>query len=284
MCCEVYKGSGPAQLPLVLGGHSFIEQLGNDPAPSPEGAAELVERCLDAGITWFDTTYQPERVALGAALARLGRRPEAHLIAWNFFEAFGPGDEVGDAAAYEAHSLDQICEELGTDRVELLVVHPVEDAAAQRRQEELAGTWLAEGRVGELGLWAFSATELRTVRRDVPYAWIVAPFNAADRAAADVFPAARGRGARGIATSPFGRGWDLERLVAAASTQGGSSTADAAAEVADLMLRFSLFESSADRLVVSMRRPRWIPANVASVERGPLNATERERLTNLISS
>ena len=74
-----------ATVPLVLGGHSFIQQLGNDPAPDVDEQIEIVSTCLDAGITWFDTTYQPERVALGTVLKALGRRDEATIIAWNFF-------------------------------------------------------------------------------------------------------------------------------------------------------------------------------------------------------
>jgi aryl-alcohol dehydrogenase-like predicted oxidoreductase len=191
---------------------------------------------------------------------------------------------VSDAAPYEPHRLDQICEELQTDRVELLVVHPVGDPGAQRRQEELAATWLAEGRVGELGLWVLSAEELRGASRDVPYSWVVAAFNAVERGTADVFAEAHCRGARGIATSPFGRGWDLERLAASAAAADGRAPAGAVAEVADLMLRFSLFASGADRLVVSMRRAQWVSLNVAAVERGPLNPTEQARLTNLATS
>ena len=60
----------PEELPLMLGGHSFVQQLGNDPIPDPGAAVEVVAACLDAGIRWFDTTFRPERIALGAALAR----------------------------------------------------------------------------------------------------------------------------------------------------------------------------------------------------------------------
>ncbi|MBC8009345.1 MAG: hypothetical protein H7067_04520, partial [Burkholderiales bacterium] len=73
---------------LILGGHSFIAQLGNDPRPSEADIDALVATCLDHGIRHFDTTYRPERLALVASLARLGRRAEARLIAWNFFRDF----------------------------------------------------------------------------------------------------------------------------------------------------------------------------------------------------
>jgi hypothetical protein len=45
---------------------------------------ELFHAALDSGITIFDTTYQGERLALGAAMEASGRRDEATIIVWNF--------------------------------------------------------------------------------------------------------------------------------------------------------------------------------------------------------
>jgi hypothetical protein len=38
------------QLPLVLGEHSFIAQLGNDPAATEAAQVAIFEDCLDNGI------------------------------------------------------------------------------------------------------------------------------------------------------------------------------------------------------------------------------------------
>ena len=43
-------------IPLILGGHSFIRQLGSDPLATEEEQAAIVSTCLDRGIRWFDTT------------------------------------------------------------------------------------------------------------------------------------------------------------------------------------------------------------------------------------
>ena len=70
------------EVPLILGGHPFISQLGNDPPASEREQRRIVEACLDHGIRWFDTTYQPKRVALGnvlRAVARLGSRRRGRL-------------------------------------------------------------------------------------------------------------------------------------------------------------------------------------------------------------
>ena len=60
------------QQKLILGGHTFISQLGSDPALSSEQQTAIVAECLAQGITTFDTTYLPERVAPGKMLHQLG--------------------------------------------------------------------------------------------------------------------------------------------------------------------------------------------------------------------
>src|SRR5262249_17325236 len=102
----------PAEMPLILGGHSFIAQLGNDAPASADQQQRIVESCLEHGIRWFDTTYQPERVALGKTLNTLGRRGEVSILAWNFFKEFLPGDPVGQAESYRPHHIEIILEGL----------------------------------------------------------------------------------------------------------------------------------------------------------------------------
>ena len=100
--------TGRADVPLVLGGHSFIRRLGNDPKPTEARQRRLVEICLDSGITWFDTTYLPERVALGKALAVLDRRNEAYLMAWNFFRDFDDNEPLGKAERLAGPHIQQM--------------------------------------------------------------------------------------------------------------------------------------------------------------------------------
>ena len=134
----------PTEIPLILGGHSFITQLGNDPAASAEEQQRIVESCLELGIRWFDTTYQPERVALGKALNALGRRDEATILAWNFFKSFSPGDSVGEAEYYRPQHIEIILEELRTAYVDCLVMVPLDDPEENQRQEELLIEWQRE--------------------------------------------------------------------------------------------------------------------------------------------
>jgi aryl-alcohol dehydrogenase-like predicted oxidoreductase len=252
---------------LVLGGHSFIRQLGNDPAPTDEAAA-IVAACLDHGITWFDTTYAPERVALGRTLAGLGRRDQATILAWNFFTDFGPDGEVGGPEPYRPEHLDRMRRELQADRIDILIVHPVPDPDDQRRQEALAVSWREKDYVGRLGTWMPGD--------DVPagpYELAVAPCNVSTEGAAERFARYQARGWETLATSPFVRGWELDRL----ADQGGACRED----LADRMLRYAAFTPGVDRLVVAIRRVGWVEHNVRSWRKGPLTRDERETLRTL---
>jgi aryl-alcohol dehydrogenase-like predicted oxidoreductase len=242
---------------LVLGGHSFIEQLGTDPKPDEGLAAEIVAACLDSGITWFDTTYQPERVALGKALTRLGRRSEATILAWNFFAPFDGGDVVRGQEAYQPHHLRLMQDELQTDFIDVLVVHSVDNPTEHARQEALAQEWQASGAVGRIGTW-WAGVDATTG----PYALSVYPCNPTVEDTQARFAHYKALGWETLGTSPFVRGWELEKR----ATESGRSKA----EVADELLRWAAFHPNVDRLIVSMRRPEWIATNLESLARGPL--------------
>jgi aryl-alcohol dehydrogenase-like predicted oxidoreductase len=268
-------GRGAAEQALVLGGHSFIEQLGNDPPASPSAQASIVEACLDAGITWFDTTYQPERTALGRALKALGRRDEAVIIAWNFFTDFGPGQPVGGPEPYRPHHLAVLLEQLQTDRIDGLVVHPVEDPRQNRAQLELARAWQAAGRVRWLGTWHPGADAESAFGADNACQFMVRPLNLSTRDAGPAFAAAKRLGWQTLACSPFVRGWELDRLAANAARAGAATAEQARARLADHLLRYSLHHPDVDRLIVAMRRAEWVARNAASARAGPLSEEER---------
>ena len=267
---------------LVLGGHSFIRQLGNDPRAPDELQAEIVRACLDGGITWFDTTYLPERVALGRALERLGRGDEATVIAWNFFVDFGADDEVGGPAAYQPHHIEQMLEQLRTDRIECLVVHEAGDEAENRRQEELAVSWKERGLVGRLGVWCPGSDAAEKFGPESPYSFMVRPYNVTTGEGGPAFAACKDLGWETLACSPFVRGWWLDKLVERARQVHAGEDDDTRGKLADLMLRRSLFAPNVDRLIVAIRRTEWVAANLASASRGEPTAEEDEWLDALL--
>jgi aryl-alcohol dehydrogenase-like predicted oxidoreductase len=193
-------------LPLILGGHSFISQLGKDPALNPDQQQELVAACLDVGITWFDTTYQPERKALGNALAVLKRREEATIIAWNFFTDFDARGDLGGAAPYEPHHIKLIQDQLQTELIDCLVVHGVPDPAAHQKQVDLALSCQQQGLVHTLGLWNPGPDADKKFPALNPYSFMVQPYNVVTENAPASFTAAKKLGWNTYACSPFVRG------------------------------------------------------------------------------
>jgi aryl-alcohol dehydrogenase-like predicted oxidoreductase len=261
------------ELPLILGGHSFIQQLGNDPRPTAEEQVGLVAACLDHGLDWFDTTYLPERVALGRALAALGRREAATILAWNFFMDFDETSALGGPAYYQPHHIEQMLEELQTDWIDGLVVHGLNDAEENQRQVELAKSWQAKGYVRRLGLWNPPANAGQ-VDGPEAFSFMVCPFNVTTPEASRTLAAGRGLGWETLACSPFVRGWELEKFAQRAEQAHGSSAAEARRRTADILLRYSLFGPNVDRLIVAIRKREWIEANIESVRRGPVTVEE----------
>lgn len=263
--------------PLILGGHSYIAQLGNDPKPTADRIDAIVSTCLDSGIDLFDTTYRPERLALGAVLARLARRDEARIIVWNFFDIFSDDEPCGGPRPYREADLDALQADLQTDFLDELVVHRVGDAAADRAQEALAARWKSSGRVRRLGLWAPGVSS----PSDTVYDFVVEPYNLFTEGASERFAAYARHGWEIYACSPFVRGWQVERLAALAATELQVDAVTARARVADHLLRYALFAPHIGRLIVAMRRPEWVQANLASVQRGPLTHTEQSWLASV---
>jgi aryl-alcohol dehydrogenase-like predicted oxidoreductase len=269
------------EVPLILGGHSFISQLGNDPPVSERDQLRIVSFCLDHGIRWFDTTYQPERIALGNVLHTTGRRDVSTIMAWNFFTDFSPDDPVGKPEYYQPHHIDVILEQLQTDYVDCLVAILLNDPEENKRQEELLIEWRGKGYVRFLGLWIQDLDMIERLRNDNPFRFAIRPFNITTDEGAPIFAACKMAGWETIATSPFRRGWELDQIIAAASAHGYGHPETLRPIIADLMLRFSLFQRNVDRVMIGMRKIEWIERNVESVSKGPLTAEEYRWLQDL---
>ena len=268
-------------LPLVLGGHSFIKQLGNDPMPSPAEADALVRRCLEMGIAWFDTTYLPERVMLGACLKRLQATAQARIIAWNFFHDFAPGEDVGGPLAWQSHHLERVLNELGVERLHGLVVHLMGDADVDRQQVRLARDWHAAGLVAELGIWAPGENATSIWGKDNPFHFVVQPHNITTPGSLEKMAAYKALGWRTLACSPFVRGYELDTLVSAWVRIGGPVASEARIALADLLLRFSMFSPGVDQVIISMRKHAYVDQASVSLARGRLSQAEEALLVRL---
>lgn len=266
---------------LIVGGHTFISELGNDPAINFDAQCEVVSACLDAGINAFDTTYQPERIALGRILAALGRRDEAWITAWNFFNA---GDaHLVPPRGFVQGDMHALLDDLRTDRIDLVVVHPVKDDAENARSFDAARGWRDAGQAKALGVWEPGVEMERLASSPADFSFMFAPRNIANPNDALV-SAGKRAGMNTCATSPFVRGWLLDKLVEVAVEDESGADRDALrARLADVLLRFSLGSADVDHVVIGIRKPAWIAPNLVSAARGPLSEGELKWLRDLMA-
>src|SRR5206468_7547415 len=105
-----------------------------------------------------------------------------------------------------------------------------------------------------LGLWAPDLAVVDRYRNEKSLRFAIRPLNVTTDDAAPVFAACKACGWETLATSPFFRGWELDRIIALASARGYGAPEILRPMLADLMLRFSLFQSNVDRVIVAMRK------------------------------
>ncbi|SEN81866.1 aldo/keto reductase [Paenibacillus sp. OV219] len=245
---------------LGLGGHSFIEELGNDPLASFEEQCAIVSECLDNGIQLIDTTYYQERVSLGNVMRALGRRNEAEIMAWNFFNLPGQSNKLVGFSCYEPHHIDVMLSELQTDRIDVLVIHTHDDERKLRQEMELAKRWVEQGKVGTVGLGMVEPSHLNSLPADHPVTHILAPYNIAHQRTKETFVIAKEMGLTTVALSPFVRGWKLDEIESELA--------------ADLLLRWVSEQQLIDRVIVSMRKTEWVHSNLQAARRGALTEEE----------
>jgi aryl-alcohol dehydrogenase-like predicted oxidoreductase len=132
-----------------------------------------------------------------------------------------------------------------------------------------------------LGLWIQDPTTIELFRHSNRFRFAIRPFNITTEDAASLFAACKLAGWETVATSPFRRGWELDKIIAAAVARGYGDAETLRPIVADLMLRFSLFQRDVDRVIIGMRKVEWIKRNVESNSKGPLTADEHRWLQQL---
>nr|WP_275422569.1 aldo/keto reductase [Paenibacillus mucilaginosus] len=219
------------------------------------------------GIHGFDTTYYQERVHLGRILEELGRREEAMLMAWNFFQEEGREQETVSFTPYEPHHLAWQLEELRTTWLDMLVIHVHDEQERLMEELSLAAQWVRKGKIRQLALGMARAEHVERLPESHQVSYILTPYNFFHRQPGEAaFRSARQRGIRCIALSPFVRGWKLEKL------------AGSRADNASLLLRWLTGKPEVDGVVVSMRNKDWVGANLAAERAGQLSVRELQEL------
>ena len=185
-------------------------------AADEEASRAIVERCLDAGVNFFDTADVYTEGRSEEILGRLvtGRRHDL-VIATKAFNATGPG--VNDAGLSRKH-LIAACEaslrRLGTDYVDLYQVHGDDPWTPLDETLRALDDLVRSGKVryvgaSNYGAWrlceALWTSETRGLAR---YDCLQPLYNLVERGVdAELLPLCRAKGVGLIAWSPLAGGW-----------------------------------------------------------------------------
>ena len=128
------------------GGTEFFKAWGSTDA---KGATRLVDICLDAGISMFDSADVYSKglaeEVLGAAIK--GRRNKVIISTKATFRFSDRPNDVGSSRAHLTESIDNALKRLGTDYIDLFQLHGFD---AMTPQEEVMGCLDAFVRAGKI--------------------------------------------------------------------------------------------------------------------------------------
>jgi spore coat polysaccharide biosynthesis protein SpsF len=275
---------GTAQLGLVYGAANRVGQ------PSAREAELILRSAVSAGVRWIDTA-----AAYGSAEQRIGAAlPGAKGV--RIVTKLDPLNEVtettglGDIRVAVAHSVRRSCAKLGTDRLEVLLLH-----RAQHLTMRNGAVWSAvkqmrdEGLIYDLGVSVYSPQEALAALADRDVRHIQLPFNALDwRWRADAFRDAltkrpgvtihaRSALLQGLLAGHDDARWpqgvdpaDLKRALTRLTRDLDRDSP------ADLCLAYARAQDWIDGVVVGMESLSQLALNLALFKRPPLTTDEIE--------
>lgn len=125
----------------------------------PKLAADLVSQCIDAGINYFDTadvySEGESEIVLGKAL---GKRRNDVVISTKVGMRTGPAlERSGLSRRHIMHSIDQSLRRLGTDWIDLYIVHRQDPFTPLEESLEVLDALVRQGKVRYIGFSNWSA-------------------------------------------------------------------------------------------------------------------------------
>jgi aryl-alcohol dehydrogenase-like predicted oxidoreductase len=127
-----------------------------------QGAERLVDICLDAGLTMFDSadvySAGAAEEVLGAAIK--GRRDKVLISTkYNFRAGDGPND-VGSSRFHILKATDAALKRLGTDHIDLVQLHGFDALTPQEEVLSTLDTLIKAGKIRYIGVSNFSGWHL----------------------------------------------------------------------------------------------------------------------------
>jgi aryl-alcohol dehydrogenase-like predicted oxidoreductase len=124
--------------------------------------AEVVGAALDAGVTFFDTADLYSEGLSEEYLGRaLGRRREGVVIATKFGMMAPPEGIRPAGAEWTARSCESSLKRLGTDRIDLFILHQPDPATPITETLQGLGGLVSSGKVREIGCSNFTVPQIR---------------------------------------------------------------------------------------------------------------------------
>ena len=255
--------------------------------PSIEHGERLLNAVLDAGINFIDTapSYGRSEEFIGRAIAN--RRDEYFLAtkAGRGWRSDPPGGSELSREAL-ASSLDHSLALMRTDHVDILQVHggSVEEIEQHGCIETLRDL-RAQGKTRFIGASATLPDLDRYIDMDVfdtfqivysalePEHW-ASISRAAERGAGTII---RGGAVKGAPTRATGRGNEFP-TVRRRGERSGLDRLLAGLDPVETLLRYAIAHTSAHTFIVGTRDSDHLRANVAAVEKGPLDGELHEAI------
>lgn len=285
---------------LGCGGSS---RLGLAQGRRDEDAAALVHAAFDQGVTFFDTAaaYGTE-TALGMALADL---PRDEVVIATKSQIVRDDQPLG---ADEIRSnLDQSLRRLGTDHVDVYMLHAVRPAHYAHALElrDALDRERAAGKIRHIGITETAPfdpghTMLAQATRDPSWAVVMVAFHMMHQTArAKVFPQTLANGigtlamfvVRAIFSRPERLRDAMRELAAAGEVPAELASSDeplaflvrehGAASLTDAAYRYVRHEPGVDVVLFGTGNPDHLKSNIASILRPPLPEAAKQRLDAL---
>ncbi|HEX3797007.1 MAG TPA: aldo/keto reductase [Acidimicrobiales bacterium] len=182
-------------------------------ATDDEESTATINRALDLGLTFFDTSdmYGPYKneILLGQAL---GSRRDQAVIATKFGIVRDPNDptvrSVNGRPEYVRQACDDSLGRLGTDHIDLYYQHRVDPDTPIEETVGAMGELVAEGKVRYLGLSEAAPATIRRAHATHPISALQTEYSLWSREPEEeILPTLRELGIGLVPYSPLGRGF-----------------------------------------------------------------------------
>ena len=205
-----YLGAAPLAVPAI--GLGCMALSGMYGTPDESGSLRLLDRALELGCTFLDTSdaYGPftNEDLLGRALAR---RRDRVVLATKFGNVRKPGGaflRVNGDPAYVPQACDASLRRLGTDYIDLYYLHRVDPGVPIEETVGAMAELVAAGKVGHLALSEAAPDTIRRAHAVHPLTALQTEYSVWSREPEDeILSVVRELGIGFVAYAPIGRGF-----------------------------------------------------------------------------